>query len=276
MKRYTSLFTTFLLICSTMSCCKEEEDTLDINQLVAIWELYEFTDKNDNNLVVPDIRISFTENNCVTVFTSYNYGQGKFYQSGNNITVNELTLTNREVGLDNDNRFVNNLTGSYNIIGDTLHILSANDYDMVLLRIQTADIYQCDLSTLLIDKFDSNRYYPEDIFQQEYSAIYGKWFLSSVYGGWGGGEEIPRFDFLEVKKNGIYGICKGFDLVEYGKIEMTKLTEEKLLLNFIPTYYLGDIRWSFSSERLSFPVNDTLILHDDCLDCYHYRLSRIK
>lgn len=256
--------------------CRKETDDLDINQLVAVWKLHKFTDKNDNNLVPPDIRISFTENNCVTVFTSCNYGQGKFYQNGNNITINELALTDRKFDLDNDNKFVNNLSGSYSVTGDTLRILSINDFDIELLRTQITDIYQCDMSTQLIDKIDINRYYSKDIFQPEYSAIHGKWFLSLEYGGWSGGAEAPRFDFLEIKKNGIYGICKGFRLVEFGKIEATNLTEEKLLLNFIPSYHSGDNRWFVGSARLTFPVNDSLTLVDNCLDCYHYRFYRIE
>lgn len=256
--------------------CRKETVDLDIDKLVAVWKLHEFTDKNNNNLVPPDIQISFTQNNCVTVFTSSNYGHGKFYQNGNNITVNELALTDREFDSDNDNKFVHNLSGSYSVTGDTLRILSVNGYKIVLLKTQITDIYQCDMSTQLTDKIDSNQYYSEDIFQPEYSAIYGKWFLSIEYGGWSGGAKAPRFDFLEVKENGIYGICKGFELVKYGKIEMTKLTKEILLLNFIPTYYSGDSPWFFSSARITFPVNDTLTLQDNCLDCTDMRLYRIE
>jgi hypothetical protein len=276
MKIKICLFSLFLLICSTMSCCKEEEDNLDINKLVAVWELDKFIDKNNNNLNVPKIQISFLKNNCVTVFTRYNFGQGEFSIKGNKVTIHNLTLSTRQYDLENDNRFVSNLTGDYMINGDTLRIISDNDFDMVLYKTQIVDPYQCDLSTMLIDSIENNRYYSEDIIDEEYTSIYGKWFVYSVYGGFYGGEEIPRFDFLEVKKNGMYGISKGFDLLEYGKIEIKKLTEEKLLLDFIPSHYSGDIRWSFVSVRLSFPVNDTLIFHDDCLDCYHYYLYRLN
>lgn len=270
------LFLILFFLSGLFHSCRKETVDLDINKLVAVWKLHEFIDKNNNNLVPPDIQISFTENNCVTVFTTSNYGKGKFYQNRNNITVNELTLTDRKFDSDNDNKFVNNLSGSYSITGDTLRILSVNGYDIVLLKTQITDIYQCDMSAQLTNRINSNQYYSEDIFQPEYSAIYGKWFLSLEYGGWSGGAEAPRFDFLEVKKNGIYGICKGFELVEYGKIEMTKLTEEILLLNFIPTYNLGEIPWSFSSARITFPVNDTLTLQDNCLDCTDMRFYRIE
>lgn len=271
------LFLILFFLSGLFYSCRKETVDLDINKLVAVWKLHEFIDKNNNNLVPPDIQISFTENNCVTVFTTSNYGKGKFYQNGNNITVDELTLSDRKFDSDNDNKFVNNLSGSYSITGDTLRILSVNGYDIVLLKTQITDTYQCDLSTQLTNRIDNNQYYSEDIFQPEYSAIYGKWFLSLVYGGWGGGG-APRFDFLEVKKNGIYGICKGFELVEYGKIEITKkITEEKrLLLNFIPTYYSGDSRWFVSSVWLTFPVNDTLTLVDNCLDCYDRCFYRIE
>jgi len=276
LKNISGSFLILIFFSGLFYSCKKESIDLDVNQNVEGWKLHEFIDKNNNILDTPDIQISFTEDNCITVFTSSNYGQGKFYLNGNNITVQGLTLTDRQYDLQNDKRLVDNLSGSYFITGDTLRILSDNDIDIVLVKTQITDHYQCDLSALLISKIDSNEYYSEDIFHTEYSAIYGKWFLSLEYGGWSGGAEAPRFDFLEVKENGIYGISKGFELVEYGKIEMTELTQEILLLNFIPTYNFGEIPWSFSSARITFPVNDTLILQDNCMDCSDMRFYRIK
>jgi len=275
MKKISIKIIIFIIVIGTVVSCEKEEDNLNISDLVAVWELDKFIDKNNNTLNAPEIQISFLENKCITLFTSYNYGQGEFSINGKNVIVSNLVLSDREYDLENDNRFISNLTGSYLINGDTLRILSDHDYDMVLHKTQIVDPYQCDLSILLIDTIDSNRYYQEDIFGEEYSSIYGKWFVYSVYGGWGGWEKTTGFDFFEFNKNGIYGISKGFDLWTYGKIQMKKLTANKLLLDFIPDNN-SKTGWLLESKRLTFPVNDTIILYDDCLECNRYYLSRVN
>jgi hypothetical protein len=174
----TNLIWSFLILLCTSGffySCRKESDNLDINKLVAVWKLHEFIDKTNNDLDTPDIQISFTADNCITVFTSCNYGQGKFYRNGNKITVQGLTLTDRQYDLNNDKKLVDNLSGSYFITGDTLRIMSNNDIDIVLVKTQITDLYKGDISARLTDKIKSNRYYPEDIFHPEYSAIYGKW-----------------------------------------------------------------------------------------------------
>lgn len=277
MKHFT-LILTFLLTGILISCNKENEVSLDLNSLVAVWELDKFIDKNNNSFLAPKIQISFRENNCITVFTSYNHGHGEFSVKGNKVTLYNLKLTTREYDLENDNRFTRNLTGSYLIKGDTLRILSDYDFDMVLYKTQIKDRYQGDLTTLLIDKFNSNRYYPYDIFDAEFSTIYGKWFLFSFYGGWGGGEEAPRFDFLEVKKNGIYGISKGFELLEYGRIDIEKIiSDERLRLEFIPFSSNPLPLWTYKYQNIRISEKDSIFLHDSgCLDCYGHNFHRIN
>jgi hypothetical protein len=271
-----TLILTFLFTGLLISCDKEEEDRLDLNALAAIWELDKFIDKNSNNLNAPKIQISFLENNCLTVFTSFNHGQGEFSVKGNKVTVHDLKLTKRPYDLENDNRFIRNLTGSYLINGDTLRILSDYDFDMVLYKTQIKDTYQGDLSTLLTDSIESNRYFPEDIFDVEFSSIYGKWFIYSVYGGFSGGEQRPHFDFLELKRNGIYGVVNDFDLNEYGSFYIESiLNDGRIVLNFVPDKSAPG--WLNIRKRLTFLGNDTIIFQDyGCLDCYRYSFVKIK
>jgi hypothetical protein len=281
-----ALILTFLLSGILISCNKEEEKSLDINSLIAVWELDKFIDKNNNTLIAPKIQISFRENNCLTVFTSYNHGQGEFSVKGSKVTLRNLELTKREYDLENDNRFIRNLTGSYLINGDTLRILSDYDFDMVLYKTQIKDTYQGDLTTLLIDTIDRNRYYSEEILDAEYLSIYGKWFVYSNYGGFGGGELRPHFDFLEFKRNGIYGVVNNFDLYEYGSFYIeSKLDDGRIVLNFVPdnnfmpdsiniNYAQG---WSYIRKRLTFSGNDTIIFQDfGCLDCWRYSFVKMK
>jgi len=273
-----------LIISSFISCKKEQVENLDISTLVGVWVMDKFIDKNNDVLIAPNIQISFLENNCVTVFTNYNYGQGEFSIKGNKVTVRNLALSEREFDLENDNRFVRNLTGSYLINGDSLKILSDYDFNLILLKTQKVDPYQCDLTTLLIDTINSNKYYSEDVLDAEYIYIYGKWLVYSVFGGFAGGEQRPHFDFLELKRNGIYGVVNDFKLQEYGKFYIEeKLSDGRIVLdflpdsNFVPDSINSSPGWSYISKRLSFSGNDTIVFQDyGCLDCYRYSFIKIK
>jgi len=269
LKIWLLIFTT-LIISSLISCEKEQVENIDIHKLTGVWKLDKFVDKNNDILIAPNIQISFLENYCLTVFTNYNYGQGEFSVNGNKVTVRNLALTDREYDLENDNNFINNLNGLYFINGDTLRILSDNDLNMVFHKTQIIDPYQCDLSTLLIDTINSNKYYSEDVLDAGHSSIYGKWFVYEVVGDWG--EVAPVFDFLEFKRNGIYGRSEDFNLLEYGKIRIVdKFSNERLVLEYIPEN-ITDVQGIYYT--FEFFGLDTIV-SSSCIGCYQlfYRVK---
>ena len=277
-KSIVRLFMVLLLIGIIISC-EKREDNLDSNRLIAVWYLDKFIDKeNSDTLNTPQIKISFQGDNCVTVFAPCNHGQGQFSIDGHNVTVSNLSLTERSsCSSGEEKRFIRNLSGLYLINEDTLRIFSDYDTDMILHKSQITDPYQCDLTTMLIDTIDSNRFYSDDIFSTEYSIIYGKWFVYAKYGGWNDEEYVPDFDFFEVIKNGIYGYTKDFNLLEYGRIQIEKQTDEELILGFYPDIKSDTFgSWSKVFRTVSIYGSDTMVLHDYCLDCYHYNLSRVK
>jgi hypothetical protein len=271
MKKYIQFLLMFLLLGIVISC-EEEEENINIDELAAVWELDKFIDKNNNTFDAPAIQISFLENKGITVFTSYNYGQGEFSIKGKKVTVSNLALTDREYGQEDDNRFVSNLTGTYLINGDTLKIKSDYDFDMVLHKTQITDPYQGDLSVLLIDTVETDRYYPEDIFNDEYSSIYGKWFAYFEDNGWG--EVAPRYDFYEFKENGIYCISKGFNLLEYGRTDLIRTTSEGyIVLKLIP--FDNTNPQLLYDRSFKFQGKDTIVIGGPCVGCTE-RLCRVK
>ncbi len=87
-----------------------------------------------------------------------------------------------------------------------------------------------------LKKIPSDEYYPKDIIPAAYSNIYGFWRISSVFGGIAAIEHEPEFDYLELKRNGIYGIIKNNRLTDYGKIEVDtdfENDDSELVIKFV-------------------------------------------
>ncbi len=140
-----------------------------------------------------------------------------------------------------DGLFINNLGGSFWIQGNKLIIFSDNDYDLEFHKSNTIDYYQGNLSRLLTDSIETNRYYEEEIFSKEYSAIYGKWFLYSVKCPYNEtGYFNPHFNFLEIKRNGIFGMADDFNLKYYGKVRI------------LSRPYI----WQFTADKNSIQIDD--------------------
>ncbi|MFC2113477.1 META domain-containing protein [Bacteroidota bacterium] len=276
MKKDIKYLVTVFLITITVISCEKIDDNLDPNKLQAVWDLYQLIDKETNvTLDTPEIKISFLGNNCVTVFGTCNHGTGNFSIDGHKVTVSDLVLIER-CGSESERSFIANLSGSYLVDEDTLRILSTNNADLVLYKSQITDSYQCDLTTMLIDTIESKRYYTEDIFNTNYSSIYGKWYVYNAHGGWVGADLVPYFDFFEVKRNGIYGFSKDYTLLEYGRIQIEKQTDEELRLKLIPDINSESYLGANNIKVVDFSGSDTIVIYDRCLDCYQHSLSRIR
>ncbi len=136
----------------------------------------------------------------------------------------------------------------------------------------------CDNKELNVDSFLNgipvHEYYSEEIIPPAYSDIYGIWKISSVFGGIAAIEHEPEFDYLELKKVGIYGIIKNSKLVDYGKIEIdTTVVNEPdgLVLKFVslsPSDYAFDI--ILFPKIVSLDKSDSLDLISTCCDGFNY------
>lgn len=69
-----------------------------------------------------------------------------------------------------------------------------------------------------LDSIKSDRYYNDEAIFISYPNIYGIWKLSSIDGGYLGGPWPLDFDYLEIKRIGIYGLIRNDTLFKYGKI----------------------------------------------------------
>jgi len=103
-----------------------------------------------------------------------------------------------------------------------------------------------------------------DIFPDEYRDIYGNWTIRNISGGFSGGSIEPRFDILTIRHGMSFYIYRNDTLLSKGTIEIVNETDDYLEVDFnSKDNYLS----MFGSKiiRLS---NDTLVLSDNCADCY--------
>jgi photosystem II stability/assembly factor-like uncharacterized protein len=103
-----------------------------------------------------------------------------------------------------------------------------------------------------------------DIFPRDYREIYGNWTIRGISGGFTGGSIEPRFDILSIRHGMSFYIYRNDTLLSKGSIEIMKETDDYLEAEFkSKENYIG----IFGSKTIRL-YNDTLILSDNCADCY--------
>lgn len=156
----------YICFCFLGSCDKVSDDLnkLDLNSLNGTWCLDKFIDKQDGDIFyLPNdysASISFQGDDCILVIGPCNSGQGNFNNSGNKITVSNLSLTKRGCQiLEYEETFIHNLSGVYLINGDLLKVISDYDTDLFFYKSDTSIIYRCNeeklISDLIIDSLVS-------------------------------------------------------------------------------------------------------------------------
>ena len=121
----------------------------------------------------------------------------------------------------------------------------------------------------------TTRYYKSELFSEDYLKIYGKWRLSGTSGGYTGGGTKMDFDYLEIRKYGIYGFVKGDTLLEYGRITLDFSDENsaELKINFEEDKHSNSF-FSDKEKYVKFSGNSILNLNSPCCDRFHYRFQR--
>lgn len=126
---------------------------------------------------------------------------------------------------------------------------------------------------------DSNEYFEEDIFPADSQFIYGIWQLYDITGGYSGDGKDPEYDYVEFKKNGIWGCINSMELVDYGRLYMqyskTKYWEGTVI-GFIPDSlaYLDLI--PINTYMVSGNTRDSICLNSSLSHGYNYYFERIK
>jgi photosystem II stability/assembly factor-like uncharacterized protein len=103
-----------------------------------------------------------------------------------------------------------------------------------------------------------------DIFPDEYRDIYGDWTIRNISGGFSGGSIEPGFDILTIDHGMSFYFYRNDTLLSKGKIEIINETDNYLEVDF---NYKDKHLDSFGSKILHLS-NDTLIISDNCADCY--------
>ena len=111
----------------------------------------------------------------------------------------------------------------------------------------------------LLGKVSNLKYYSSEVIPQDFLNIYGNWKSISTVNGIDGSIALPKYDYLELKGFGIYGIVKNYVLVEYGKMEVVSLDlpNNRLIIKLIPDFRLNtsDIYTSASNQFISIGNN---------------------
>jgi len=124
-------------------------------------------------------------------------------------------------------------------------------------------------SSLLIDSISTTKYYPNEIFTGKNLKLYGQWQFSYIYDDagivMGPGKIAPTYDYLEIKKFGIYGKIKNNKIIEYGKIVLVKQDCSLFEINLKPGKI--DSNTNESWYYVYFNGNDSLNLNDASVGC---------
>lgn len=127
-----------------------------------------------------------------------------------------------------------------------------------------------------LDDFLIDRYYNDEILDDQYLDIYGKWQLNSITGGFFGIGYKPNFNFLEIKEFGMYGFIRNDTLLEFGKIQIIQQSSRELRITFLPDNGVENIFFYDSEKYIELAGIDTLHLNSPCCDRYNYHFVRKK
>ena len=97
-----------------------------------------------------------------------------------------------------------------------------------------------EISLKALDAIPETKYYSSDIIPEQQSNIYGVWKVVRTSGGFAGNGYTKDFDYLILKKNGIFGIVRNDSLLTSGKLT---------LLLTIALYMPIGIHCQFESEK---------------------------
>lgn len=152
---------------------------------------------------------------------------------------------------------------------------------ILILSILISGLNSCEKETIeTLPSFQNMRttkYFDSEIFAEPDLRIYGTWELFAVSGGFSGTGHDLNFEYLEIKKYGIYGFINNDSLLEYGKISpaLQTASEIRLKVDFEKDKKSNSF-FTDAEKYVEFIGNDTLNLNSPCCDRYNYHFKRVK
>ena len=152
---------------------------------------------------------------------------------------------------------------------------------LILLGCLSMLIFGCRTETISLKPLDailSTKYYSTDIIPEDYQEIYGVWKVVGTSGGFAGNGFEKDFDFLLLKKNGIFGIVRHDTLIAYGKLTLLPQTEQNSTLGLYCNFEFdqnANIQLNNDTEKyIQLAGKDTLNLIAPCCDRYNIHFVR--
>jgi hypothetical protein len=134
------------------------------------------------------------------------------------------------------------------------------------------------ISLKLLDEISQTKYYSSDIILEKFQPIYGVWKVTGTSGGFAGTGYPKDFDYLILKRNGIFGIVRNDSLINFGKLTLlTDNTMKPVLTLFCRFDFEKDTKLELngdSEKYFELAGNDTLNLIAPCCDRYNIHLVR--
>jgi len=138
---------------------------------------------------------------------------------------------------------------------------------LVLLLSSCGNEYES-VPASLLNSIPTNRYYNNEILSVPNLTLYGSWQFLNIYDyagiASGRGKLNPNYDYLVIKKFGIYGKIKDNKLIESGMIQIIKQDNTTFEVNFIPN---NNDTNGLQYWYISFTPKDSVTLTDASIFC---------
>jgi hypothetical protein len=141
-------------------------------------------------------------------------------------------------------------------------------YIMILFLFFSCKKESLKTPALLIDTISNNKYYQTEIFNNSNLRLYGQWHFLYIYNDagiiQGPGKTNPTYDYLEIKKYGIYGLVKNNKLFQTGVIEIIEQDNSQFEIKLKPDNLdsISNSTWYYVGY-----TNDSIILRDASIGC---------
>ena len=148
----------------------------------------------------------------------------------------------------------------------------------ILITMLTTLIIGCkseEIGLKALDIIQETKYYSNDIMPESYRNVYGSWKVEKTSGGLIGIGYNTDFDYLLLKKNGIFGIIRNDSLIAFGKIILSQ-DKQGLLSEFNAEKSAKIELCGDNLKYIQLINNDSLILYAPCCDRYNTHFSRKK
>jgi hypothetical protein len=146
-------------------------------------------------------------------------------------------------------------------------------YFLILLSLMSCNKAAIDTSTVSIDSIPETHYYDKEILLANNLKIYGAWTFLNIYSDAGiiagPGKISPTYDYLLIKKFGIYGMIKDNKIIESGRIQIIKQADNQLEIQ-LNSDSADSSKFTSITWLVNYQGNDSMLLIDASVGCGTY------